>query len=243
MSPAPHEQDWLEARIGEFEAALVEEPTPKSFAPLAEAYRLAGRVEEAVRTAQRGADVHPDHVGIRIVLARALADAGDRDRALSAYREVLDRDPENLEARSWMESVPQPETEPLDPERSESESSVPQPSEPAPTGPRPTEPEPAEPGETVPELGVAAGTLSEELAHLADLFMPSAGPPGHDGPELGPESIATLTLAEIYSRQGLPEKAAEVCERILARDPGNEKARAALVEYQNRLAAVEEEGC
>jgi tetratricopeptide (TPR) repeat protein len=227
MPPVQHEEDWLNARIDEFEAALEADATPRTFAPLAELYRLAGRVEEAVRTAERGVHTHPDHLGIRIVLARALADAGDSDRALSAYREVLDRDPDNVEARVWLESVPPPAPG----------SHAVEEGEPEPQGGRPARQE-----GTTPDLSVATGTLSEELAHLADLFMPSAGPSGGEGQELGPESIATLTLAEIYSRQDLPEKAAEVCERILARDPGNEKAQAALDEYRERLAAVEENG-
>jgi tetratricopeptide (TPR) repeat protein len=78
--------------------------------------------------------------------------------------------------------------------------------------------------------------LSEELAHLADLFLPVDT--SSEGPSLGPSSIATLTLAEIYSRQGLYGKAAEVCERILERDPDNEGAKSALDEYRKHPASV-----
>jgi pentatricopeptide repeat protein len=87
----------------------------------------------------------------------------------------------------------------------------------------------------------ASRSLSEELAHLADLFAPTGGGPDGDSTELGPSSIATLTLAEIYSRQGLYEKAAEVCERMLESDPDNEGALSALEDYKGRLAAAEAE--
>ena len=65
-------------------------------------------------------------------------------------------------------------------------------------------------------------------------FMLIAAPPT----TLGPSSIATLTLAEIYSRQGLYGKAAEVCEKILESEPDNERAKSALDEYRKHPATV-----
>ncbi len=221
---APHSDDFT-ARIAELESELARDPSPRIFAPLAEAHRLSGRLDSALEIARRGVEAHPDHVGIRIVLARAVADSVEGESALSAYRDVLTLDSDNLEARAYVDSVPErteaPEAPVEDVPRTDSadETPVPDHDDSVAACRRP-----------------GAGSLSEELAHLADLFLPVQT--DADGPSLGPSSIATLTLAEIYSRQGLYGKAAEVCERILERDPDNEKARAALSEYRRHPATV-----
>jgi len=218
---APHSDDFA-TRIAELESELARDPSPRIFAPLAEAHRLAGRFDTALEIARRGIEAHPDHVGIRIVLARAVVDSGDGEGALSAYGDVLTLDSANLEAQAYVDS---------EPERAES------PVEDAPRTDAPDKtPAPDRDDLSATCRRPGAGSLSEELAHLADLFMPIAT--DADGPSLGPSSIATLTLAEIYSRQGLYGKAAEVCERILEREPDNERAKSALSEYRRHPATV-----
>ena len=218
---APQDHDFA-ARIAELESELARDSSPKIFAPLAEAYRLSGQLDKALETARLGIKAHPDHMGIRVVLARATVDSEGRETGLPAYEDVLKLDPDNLEARAYIDSVPEPPEAPA-----EGAGTRMLPAEAPPTTPEDIEQPARRPG---------AGSLSEELAHLADLFMPSDTNSG--GPSLGPSSIATLTLAEIYSRQGLHNKAAEVCERILERDPDNERARSALEEYRRNPASV-----
>ena len=218
---APHSDDFTD-RIGQLESELARDPAPGVFAPLAEAYRLSGRFESALHTAKRGVEAHPEHLGIRIVLARALADSGGQEEAALAYREVLARDADNLEARAFIDAAEAARRTASCGAASADPVSV--------TG--------STEGEESPDAvhQSRAGTLSEELAHLADLFAPVSQ--DSDSPSLGPASIATLTLAEIYSRQGLHGKAAEVCERILEREPDNERARSALEEYRTHPASV-----
>jgi len=219
MSP---QSDDFTGRIAELESELARDPSPRVFAPLAEAYRLCGQLDSALRTARRGVEAHPGHVGIRVVLARTIVDSEGREGALSAYGDVLTLDSDNLEARAYLDSMPEPAEEPV-------EGTAPEdtPNEAAPAAPEKTDESGLRPG---------AGSLSEELANLADLFVPTDT--NSDGPSLRPASIATLTLAEIYSRQGLYGKAADVCERILERDPDNERAKAALEEYRKHPASV-----
>ncbi len=220
----PSDGNDLGARIDVLESELAKHQTPRAFAPLAEAYRLEGRSNEALRTARRGADLYPQHTGILVVLARTLAEADERDEAADTYTSVLALDPENLEAAAFLAPPPEPvET----PERG-SEGEVTRSTEgiePALTSDAPTE-QAGEPLET--------GTLSEELAHLADLFVS----PSRNGNARDPGGIATLTLAEIYSRQGLYDKAVEVCEQILEREPDNETVASRLREYREQLASV-----
>lgn len=88
--------------------------------------------------------------------------------------------------------------------------------------------EPAsEPFVESPAEPVAAPAIEEAIGE------PAARPPV---PEAAPESeqIASLTLAELYFNQGLPEEAAVILGRVIEREPGNEKARARLREIQGR---------
>ena len=237
---APQYDDFT-TRIAELESELARDPSPRVFAPLAEAYRLSGRLDDALETARLGIEAHPDHVGIRVVLARAVLDSQGRERALSAYGDVLTLDAGNLEAQAYRDSAPEPVEAPVASAATErpveeNETTVAPPEDEAVTAP-PDEAPPSPPEEMARSgRRSGAGSLSEELAHLADLFLPVNT--SSEGPSLGPTSIATLTLAEIYSRQGLYGKAAEVCERILERDPDNEGAKSALDEYRKHPASV-----
>jgi tetratricopeptide (TPR) repeat protein len=205
--------------IEALESALCDSSSPRTFAPLAEAYRLAGRLDDALRMSERGMAAYPDHVGIGVVMARTLTDLNDFERAREAYLHVLSLDPGNLEALGLI--GPQDECAEEDVSLAEPLLEAPPGHVEAPDAPqRPTR------------------SLSEELAHLDDLFV---GPISRDetASVVGdPAGIATLTLAEIYSRQGLNREAARVCETILERQPDNEEARRALDVYLSETASV-----
>ena len=51
------------------------------------------------------------------------------------------------------------------------------------------------------------------------------------------EEIASVTLADLYLRQGFRDKAVEVLEQLLAREPGNERAQARLREVRSTPAS------
>jgi tetratricopeptide (TPR) repeat protein len=194
--------------IEELERAVCDSDSPRDFAPLAEAYRIAGRLDDALRTAERGTESFPTHVGIGVVHARILTDLNDFDRARDAYRRVLELDPENAEALSLAGPV---DEAPILAAGGEQESAVGR-------GP--------------------AASLAEELAELDDLFPAPVGTDCENGESEEPVGIATLTLAEIYSRQGLRDEAVRVCESILERQPDNEEARRALDDYLRRATCV-----
>lgn len=196
----------LRATANDLERRLEREPTPRVHAPLAEALRLLGDHEGALRVAREGVDRFPDHAGIRIALARALSDAGAPDEATEAYRQVARLDPDNLEAAAALGA------------------------------PRPESAAAAVEAERAPATE-ETGDLALELAHLAELFTPSPDPDASADETIG-DGIATLTLAEIYARQGLAWKAVEVCETVVARNPDNDEARTRLEEYRRMLAAV-----
>ncbi len=230
----------LEDAISRLERVFATQRSVRVVAPLAEAYRLDRRLGEAEATARDGVRDYPDSISIRVVLARSLRDQRRDADAREAFREVMRLDPENMEALVFVESTPDPRWE--------------SPLEPAPADPPTTEPKTEQPVDPAwddqtegarlsadePAAAIEATSepvsLTSELAHLSDLFGPSSGNPAdRDGAgEL--VGIATLTLAEIYARQGLPDKAVDVCQQILAKDPENADALRRLEEYERALA-------
>lgn len=76
-----------------------EDPTSRVFAPLAEAYRKAGLVDEAIDIAREGLRVHPSFIGGRVALARALFDKQLYAEVLEELQSVLQDAPDNLVAQ------------------------------------------------------------------------------------------------------------------------------------------------
>ena len=79
-----------------------EDPTSRVFAPLAEAYRKAGLLEEAVEIAREGLRNHPHFIGGRVALARALFDQKDYDGVIGELAPVIQDAPDNLAAQKLL---------------------------------------------------------------------------------------------------------------------------------------------
>jgi tetratricopeptide (TPR) repeat protein len=69
-----------------------------AFAQLAEEYRRAGQLQEAVDTARAGLDIHPAYHSARVTLGRALLELGQFADAQHELEQVLKGAPENLAA-------------------------------------------------------------------------------------------------------------------------------------------------
>ena len=76
-----------------------EDPGSRVFAPLAEAYRKAGMVNEAIEIAREGLRVHPGFVGGRVALARALFDQQQYQEVIEELSKVIQDVPDNLVAQ------------------------------------------------------------------------------------------------------------------------------------------------
>jgi tetratricopeptide (TPR) repeat protein len=76
-----------------------DDPTSRVFAPLAEAYRKANRVDEAIEIAREGLRVHPHFVGGRVALARALFDKKLYPEVILELQAVVQDVPDNLVAQ------------------------------------------------------------------------------------------------------------------------------------------------
>jgi len=84
------------SEIDKLEARFRDNPKGRNFAPLADAYRKAGLIDNAVDLCQNGLKLHPDYVSAYIVYARCLVDKKDDPAALGVFRQVLELDGENI---------------------------------------------------------------------------------------------------------------------------------------------------
>jgi tetratricopeptide (TPR) repeat protein len=79
-----------------------EDPGSRVFAPLAEAYRKAGLVDEAVEIAREGLKAHPHFLGGRVALARALFDKREYTEVVRELEPIVQDAPDNLVAQRLM---------------------------------------------------------------------------------------------------------------------------------------------
>jgi tetratricopeptide (TPR) repeat protein len=88
----------LEARLADLQKRVERQPGSRFFVPLAEEYRKAGRLPEAIRSLEEGLTVHPGYVAARVALGRAYLEAGRIEDSMGAFSRALADDPANLVA-------------------------------------------------------------------------------------------------------------------------------------------------
>jgi Tfp pilus assembly protein PilF len=85
-------------RLEDLRRRVQKDPASLAFAQLAEEYRRAGQLHDAVRVCREGLAHHPDYVSARVTLGRALLDLTHFDQAAAELSGVLRTAPENLAA-------------------------------------------------------------------------------------------------------------------------------------------------
>ena len=187
--------------IRRYEERLAKDPASLVFAPLADAYRKAGRMRDAIRLCREGLDRYPQYVTARLILAKALLDDGNPDGALDEVQSILAASPQEAQAHrlagdlyrrggALSEAVRHLEQAVrLDPGDRESRA-------------------------LLDVLG-ADGAVPDNSA-LRQL--------------LADDTFATLTFGTLCLEQGLVDEAAQIFLRLLSRDPGHGRARERLEE-------------
>jgi tetratricopeptide (TPR) repeat protein len=79
-----------------------DDPNSRVFAPLAESYRKAGLLDQAIEIAREGCKRHPHFIGGRVALARALFDRGLFAEVLTELEPVALEAPDNLVAQKLL---------------------------------------------------------------------------------------------------------------------------------------------
>lgn len=192
-----------------------ENPDSLVFAPLADAYRKEGKLEEALATCKRGLEKHPSYTSARVVLGRIYQDQKKTDEAQVEFKKVLDQDPDNLMAHSLLGSLFLQKNDfqgaieeyqkvlTLNPDDEETQTLLKQAIEKAAGEQKSSKP------------------IKKEISSTEKKASPK-------------ESTATLTIAELYLKQGHFDKAIEVYQELLADDPQNLMLRQKLSEVVNR---------
>ena len=124
------------SEIEKLERRHAENPQGRYFAPLADAYRKADQVDQALVLVRSGLENHPDYLSAHIVLGRCLLDKKDDPGAAQAFQRVLSLDGENIialkslaeiaerqsdlvQAREWLQKLLQ-----VDPMNAEAEADL-----------------------------------------------------------------------------------------------------------------------
>ena len=92
-------------RIEDLQRRVVKDPDSLVFGQLAEEYRRAGRLEEAVSTCRAGLVRHPGYLSARVTLGWALIDLDHLDEAQIELERVRGRAPENLTAARGLAEI------------------------------------------------------------------------------------------------------------------------------------------
>jgi len=85
-------------RIESLRRRVHQDPSSIAFAQLAEEYRRAGQLQEAVDTSRAGLEIHPAYHSARVTLGRALLGLSLFQDAQRELEQVLKHAPENLAA-------------------------------------------------------------------------------------------------------------------------------------------------
>lgn len=86
------------SRIEDLKRRIQRDPGSIAFAQLAEEYRRAGLVREAIEACRSGLELHPGYLSARVTLGRSLVEAGDYREADRQLLQVLRLAPDNLVA-------------------------------------------------------------------------------------------------------------------------------------------------
>src|SRR5204863_6914061 len=86
------------SRLEDLRRRVQQDPSSIAFAQLAEEYRRAGQLQEAVDVCRAGLEIHPGYHSARVTLGRAFLELNQFEDAQKELEQVLKSAPENLAA-------------------------------------------------------------------------------------------------------------------------------------------------
>lgn len=211
--------DPTASEIQELQRKLEASPDSLVFVSLADAYRRQGNLKQALEVCRKGLERNPTAAGGRVVLGRVLKEQGKGDEAEAQFRKALDQDPDNLMARSQLGALLL--------ESGRHQAAIDEFQKVLTLNPD---------DEAVQQL------LKEAIEKAAGEAPKPKAPPAAAVKETrskAKEPTATLTLAELYAKQGHYDKAVEVFQELLAADPQNLLLRQKLAEAVEKQGASE----
>lgn len=95
----------LPPEVDKYLAALVKDPKSKAFVPLADAYRKAGMLDEAIQVARDGLKYNPNYASGRLVLGRCYFEKDMLKEAEDEISRVIKINPENADAQKILAKI------------------------------------------------------------------------------------------------------------------------------------------
>lgn len=257
MSDAHHDE------IAKLEALYAQNPEGRLFTHLAEACRKVGDLDRAREVLTEGIQRHPDYSSAHVVLGRVLMDLDQYDEARAEFRRVLELDGHNLVALRSLGDIARIEGRDedalehyhqlLDLEPSDSDVRsvvdemtdglvVPAPGDEPDEAPEPEADERADGPETdewadeVGEPETDAWTGDAEPEAVEPEAVEPMGMDEESGGEGEGADVMTETIAQVYARQGLYDRAAEVYRELVRTRPDDEGLRERLAEMEEKVA-------
>ena len=179
---------------------------------MAEAYRKEGALDEAYRVCSKGLEKNPNYSNGHLVLGRIYQGQAKLDDAVFEFKKVLEFDPENLMAHSLLGS--------LFMQKADYKAAIDE-----------------------YQAILTLNSDDDETQKLLKVAIEKAA----NGPQIKPSvkqtpaekepsaGMASITMAELYLKQGHLDKAAETYEEILKKDPTNASARQKLKDINSKL--------
>ena len=201
-------ENSLLGKIAAYTEILATDPRSTIFASLSEAYRKMGMLAEARKVAEVGLELLPDYCPGHVVLARIHCQLGNLEASVEAFSRALEMDPDNLAALVGFSRVLLLREAYRDAKALLL---------------RARQLSPADPVINKLLLGLPAEEQSVDPAYE----NPDGGTAIAPAPEErdASEPVETVTLAELYLKQGLADKALGIYRNLLARDPDNLELR------------------
>jgi HD-GYP domain-containing protein (c-di-GMP phosphodiesterase class II) len=214
--------------ISRLELLHAAHPDGLVFPHLADAYRRAGRYSQAEVVLTAGLRRHADYSSAHVVLGRLRLDQGKRDQARAAFERVIQLDPRNQVALAYLGELALEEgrleealarfrtlqrykqDEALERRIEDLSRQVE-----AASSARPAD----APDAAAPAGWEGDGTGGRGEAGSQAVVSASAPEPGE---------VVTETIAELYERQGLKDRAVAVYRELLRRNPSDDRLRGKL---------------
>jgi tetratricopeptide (TPR) repeat protein len=214
----------LISKIGSYLQIVTSDPRSTAFVPLAEAYRQIGLLDDALEVVRIGTRALPHFSPGFATMGRILGQMGRIDESMQAFAHALSIDRQSQSALVGLARLHL-----IRSERDQARKILQQAAEFHPDD------------ETVRNMLVALDLprpwrKSAELRTLLEDSVEQKQPEATAAAQ--PEAIYTATLAEIYVKQGLAEKAVSVYEEILKQDPDNQAVRKRLTDLMAGEAAA-----